>query len=481
MRFSFIVLFLILSNVALSQNGYKLQFKIKGLKDTTALLGYYYGESTYIKDTARVNSVGEFVFDGKQTLPQGVYFLVVNPKKPTRLFEGFVMGSNQKFSMSTSTDDYIKDMVVTGDLDNKLFFENMMFNVDRHKEAEPFLKVLQDSAATEDQKKEARAAFTKINDKVQAFQDQIIDKHPATVTARILKSNKAVKIPDPPKKSDGTVDSTFQLRWYRQHFFDNFDLADDALIRMPRPVFQEKIYEYLSKLFVPHPDSLTRAIDFMVSKAKKNQETFKYTVWMCMVKYQNPDIMGLDEVYVNLYDKYFATGEMNFWTNEKLRKDLKEQADRYRKSLIGNTGPNLIMQDSKLQPKSMYDIKNKYTILFIFDPDCSHCKEETPKLVDLYKSKKSKFDFEVYAVSSDTSMSKMKNYIKEMNMPWITVNGPRTYVGPYSDLYDALTTPTIYILDSRKKIIGKKLPVERLEDFFINHERVEKLRSTRKL
>jgi peroxiredoxin len=204
-------------------------------------------------------------------------------------------------------------------------------------------------------------------------------------------------------------------------------------------------------------------------------------VWMCMVKYQNPDIMGLDEVYVNLYDKYFATGEMNFWTNEKLRKDLKEQADRYRKSLIGNTGPNLIMQDSKLQPKSMYDIKNKYTILFIFDPDCSHCKEETPKLVDLYKSKKSKFDFEVYAVSSDTSMSKMKNYIKEMNMPWITVNGPRTYVGPYSDLYDALTTPTIYILDSRKKIIGKKLPVERLEDFFINHERVEKLRSTRKL
>ena len=190
-------------------------------------------------------------------------------------------------------------------------------------------------------------------------------------------------------------------------------------------------------------------------------------------------MMGLDGVYVNVFDKYFASGEMNFWVNDKMMKNLKDHADRLRKSLVGKTGANLIMQDSNFKPRSMYDIKNKYTVLFIFDPDCGHCKTETPKLVSFYNKKK--FDVEIYAVSADTSMAKMRDYIRDMKMPWITVNGPRTYVGPYQDHYDAITTPSIYILDSRKKIIGKKLPVDNLEEFFKNYERMEKAKAARKM
>jgi thiol-disulfide isomerase/thioredoxin len=477
MRFTLICLFLIVSCLVYGQSGYKIDFQVNGLKDTTAYLGYYYGESTFIKDTAKIDSQGRFTFDGKQALPHGVYFLVLNK---TRLVE-FVVGNVQKFSLKTNTSDYVKNMVVTGDIDNKLFFENMVFNMDRHQEAEPFLKVIQDSTLKEEDKKTARENFSKINDKVMAYQDDVIAKHPGTITAKIFKASKPVKIPDPPKKADGTIDSTFQLRWYREHFFDNFDLADDALIRMPRPMYQEKINEYLDKLYAPQPDSIKKAIDFIVSKAKKNQETYKYSVWMCVIKYQTPEIMGLDEVYVHLYDKYFASGEMKFWVNDKLQKNLKEYADRLRKSLIGGTGANLIMLDANLKPRALYDIKKRYTVLYIFDPDCGHCKEETPKLVKFYNDNKLKFDVEVYAVSADTSMAKMRDYIKEMGLKWITVNGPRTYVGPYQDLYDAATTPTLYVLDNRKKIIGKKIPAERLEDFLSQYERVEKAKAARKM
>ena len=68
----------------------------------------------------------------------------------------------------------------------------------------------------------------------------------------------------------------------------------------------------------------------------------------------------------------------------------------------------------------------------------------------------------------------MRDYIKEMKMNWITVNGPRTYVGPYQDLYDALTTPSLYVLDAQKKIIGKKIPAEKLEDFLTHYEKFQK-------
>jgi thiol-disulfide isomerase/thioredoxin len=473
MRSILTVALVIVSLSLLAQPAYRIEMKIKGLKDTTGYLAFQFWEQTYIRDTARFNSKGEILFDGKTALGQGVYFLVLNK---TKTFE-FVVGQNQKFSLSTSTEDFVRNMVVTGDVDNKLFFENMVFNAERHKEAEPFIKIAQDSSSGEEAKKEARTGYAKINDKVTAYQDEIISRYPETVTARRLKTTKAVIIPDPPRKANGTIDSTFQLRWYREHYFDNFDLADEALLRMPPgTVYRDKMYEYLDKLYLPHPDSVMKGITFIVSKAKKNKETYKYAVLKLVQKYELSNIMGLDRVFVNLVDRYFTSGEMDYWANEKLRKNLKDAADRMRKSLVGETGPNLIMQDAKFAKRAMYDIRNKYTILWIFDPDCPHCKEETPHLVEFYNQNRKKLDIEVFAVSTDTSMAKMRKFVDDMKATWITVNGPRSYLGPHQDLYDAQQTPTLYILDEKKKIIGKKLSPENLGDFFIAYERVEKLK-----
>lgn len=451
-----------------AQKAYTLKFRVEGWKDTTAYLGHYYGESTYLRDTARVNSRGEFVFDGKKPLDLGVYFVVLNKQK---IFE-IVVGKTQNVTFETRSDDYVKNMKVTGDPDNTLFFQNMIYNMERHLEAEPFLKILQDSLASKESQEAARTAFQKINEKVIDFQKKLVAANPGLVTAAIVKSAIPVEIPEPPKRPNGTIDSTWQLKWYREHFFDHFDLANDALIRMPRPVYQEKVLEYLDKLFVPNPDSVFNAIRKLATKVEANKETYKYLVWVCMIKYQQPEIMGLDGVYVKLYDEYYASGKMNFWVSDKLKKNLKDFADRTRKSLLGNKAPDLIMQDLNLQKRSMYAINKRYTLLFIFDPDCGHCREETPKLVKFYTKNKTRLDLEVFAVSTDTSMAKMRDFMKEMKTEWITVNGPRTYVGSYQDLYDAITTPSLFIIDRQKKIIGKKIPVDDLENFFQMYERV---------
>lgn len=463
-----------------SQAGYRIDFKIKNWKDTTVYLGSYYGESTVLRDTAFVKG-GAFHFDGKTPLPEGTYYLVLGKNK---LFD-FVVGKNKFFTIETISDpkdflkldDYIKNITIKNDEDNQLFFDNLHFIGERSLEAEPLIKILKDSTLKEEQKKDAREAFSKINDKVIAYQGKLIEQHPTTLTARLLNVTRQIEVPKPPKKSDGTIDSTFQLKYYRQHFFDNMDLADDALIRLPRTFYQEKVKEYLEKLFVPAPDTITKAIVGIVEKAKKNPETYKYLVYSLMVMYQAPEIMGLDEVFVNLNEKYFNSGEMNYWAVASIKKSLKDHADKILPSMIGRTGANLIMQDQNLQPRSMYDIKNKYTILFIYDPDCGHCREETPKLVEFYNKSKAKFNFEVYAVSTDTSMAKMKTFIKEFKITWIMVNGPRTYLKQHhSKLYQSETTPSIYVLDEKKKIIAKKLPVKQLDDFFTKHEKFEKMK-----
>lgn len=471
MRRSFAWLLVLLPAVGFSQEGYQLDFQIKELKDTTVYLGYYFGESTFLRDTTKSDKDGRFRFSSPKRLDRGMYFLVLNR---TKLFEpGFLVSQDQHFSMTTSGTDYIRNMKVTGDEDNLLFFENMVFNGERHLEAQPHLKVLRDSTLKEDQKKEAREAYTKIDKQVQEHQDELISKYPGMLTAKLVKMNRRVEVPAPPRKPDGSVDSAFQFRYYRKHFFDNFDLTDDALMRLPTPVYQQKLDEYLDKLFLQSPDTLVAAIDALAARAKSNKETYKYLVYTCVYKYQRPAIMGLDEVYVRLYDKYFATGEMDYWASAAMKKNLKDYANKLRNSLVGKTGANLVMQDPNRQPRALYDIRKKYALIYFFDPDCGHCKEESPKLVSFYNARKDKFNLEVFAVSLDTSMVKMRDYIRDMKFNFITVNGPRSYSGPLFDHYYAETTPMLYILDDKHKIIAKGLPADRLEEFLTNFEKFE--------
>ena len=187
--------------------------------------------------------------------------------------------------------------------------------------------------------------------------------------------------------------------------------------------------------------------------------------------------MGLDRVFVHLYDTYFASGEMDYWANNQLKNNLKERADQLRLSLVGNTAPNLVMQNESLQRRALHEMKNKYTVIYFYDPDCGHCKKETPKLKEFYTN--TKYDIGIFTVSADTSMTKMRNYISDMGMQkWTNVNGPRTYTVSYQKQYDALTTPTIYVLNNEKKIIAKKIPAARLEEFLDQYERVEARKTT---
>src|SRR5882724_10047729 len=144
MKIRFILFLMIGSVSAFSQSGYKINFKIKGWKDKTAYLGTYYGETTRIKDTAQVNQSGEFSFDNKISLQQGVYMIVVKNKSFNRIFD-FVVSEDQVFTLETDTSDYVQHMKVTGDEDNKLFFEDRAYNIERYKEAEPFVKTVKDS------------------------------------------------------------------------------------------------------------------------------------------------------------------------------------------------------------------------------------------------------------------------------------------------------------------------------------------------
>lgn len=445
-----------------AQKGYKIDFQIEGLSDTTTYLGYYYGEGTYLRDTALVDDAGRFSFEGNEHLPAGIYFLVLDK---TRLFD-FVVNKNQHFKITTNQENYVQNLESTGDEDNEVFFNHVRSMFEHNKLAQPHLEMLKDSTANESVRQQAQAKMKEIDSLVQDYQHALVEQNPDALATKFILAQQPLTVPEEIRQS---ADKEKTLQYYRDHFWDNFDLADDALLRYPQPVYRQRIEDYLGNLFLQHPDTLLNAINSLVEVARKNQETYKYLVWNLVLNYQHPKIMGLDAVFVALYDQFFASGEMDFWANEQLKENLKKRADQLRNSLIGKPAPNLIIQDLDKQPRALESITSKYTVIYFYDPDCGFCKKETPRLRDF--SNTTDLDVSVYAVCADSSLTKMTTYIEDMKIGhWINVNGPRTYTDHYKNVYDADTTPTIYLLDERKKIIAKKINADKIQEFLSNHE-----------
>ena len=105
----------------------------------------------------------------------------------------------------------------------------------------------------------------------------------------------------------------------------------------------------------------------------------------------------------------------------------------------------------------MNSIQAKYLIVAFWDVDCSHCKTEIPKLLNLYHEfQKENKDVKVFSVYVYHEVDKYMKYINDNKLDWINVYDG-AYINNVVDKYEVRTTPVIYILDENKVIKVKLL------------------------
>ena len=447
-----------------AQKGYKVQFRIKGLKDTTCLIANYYGNGTYIKDTLKVDGYGRCTFTAPEDLPKGIYIFIITDRN----YFDFILNNDKCFSLETEMSDIPGKMTIKGSPENSLFTNYLKFNkqeydiiqniqndLDKHPTDATFSKAMTDS-------------ISKLNTVIIRYKLNIVKQYPDSFLAFMINIMKEPEIPEIPVLPDGRKDSTFAYRYYRNHFWDDVTFTDDRTLRTP--VFHTKLVKYFENVLPQSPDSIIKEADLLIGKSRINPEMYKYMVWFVTRQYENSEIMGFDKIFVHIVNQYYATNQTP-WVNETVKKEIIKKAAKIEPLLIGKRPPDMIMQDTALHPVSMYNVNARTLLILFWDPDCGNCAQEIPKLKDFYDKNRDKYGLEVFAVCSDTSLSKMKNYIRNKNMNWINVNGPRTFTGNFHGQYDISSTPVIYILNKEKVIIAKKLTVEQIGKFLENYYR----------
>lgn len=460
--------FLIFSHFSFAQkDGYKIKVTIDGISDSVCFLASYFGDKTYIKDTAVVDQNGMMVFEGSGILPGGLY--IVAGTKKNKYFE-FLINEKQRFSIEAKKDNIAFNIKIKGSKENKLFYDYIAFISSKQAELLPWQSKLNQKPLNSDSIAIIRKNISRIDKEVKEFREWFINENQGTLVAAFLQATMEPVIPTEPSGLSGvSTDSSYAYRYYKQHYWDNLDLADARLLRTP--IFYKKLEKYLNEVVLQLPDSLNNEIDRLLEAARPDNEVFEYLLWQMVIKYESSKIMGFDAIFVHLADTYFKTGQAD-WLNETVKENIINRANILEPLLIGKKAPNMILLDTNNIPTALHPIEAKYTIIFFWDTDCSFCKKETPKLKKFYQEKGKKLSIEVFAVCIDTSMSKWKQYINQQNLQWINVNGYLSMTPDFHDLYDVHSSPVMYLLDKDKNILTKRILTDQVIEYIYKMESV---------
>ncbi len=457
-----------------TSGGYNIKVKVRNTTDTICFLAYHLGDKKYVRDTSLINKKGEFVFSGEEALPGGIYIVYFPNKKN---FE--IIINEQFFSIETEGEDFVKNFSTQDSEENQVFFDYLKFTGAINEKAirlSERRKLLADSLNKDDKmKKSLRESFEaekkEIEETLKGFEKEIKDYREKLFAEKmhlyVVKTFKAVEEVDVPKD----LDNTEKFKYYKTHFFDYIDLSDDRMMRTP--IVDKKVNRYLEKLTVQDPDSIIKEADYLVGKCKPGSELIKFVIITITNKYSTSKIMCMDRVFVHMVNNYYSTGKA-YWADSAQLAKLEDRARTLSWTACGQQTPNLQkLQDTSGNYRELYRQSAKYTVIYFWDPDCGHCKKATPKLVTAYNEALKDMGVRIYAVATTKDKKKWIKFINDKGMrEWTNVYDPE-YKSPFRQWYDITSTPKVYIVDQRKKVIARQLGVEQISDFIKQHEKIE--------
>lgn len=426
-----------------------------------------------VVDSGLINAKGQAIFTGKEKLPGGIYF-IVNPQKT--VYYEVLMDDQQQFTASGDTSDLVNSIKVTGSPENNIFLAYQKSSAEKYKQIQKLNARLATSKTHKDSA-DIESQIKGVNKANQDYRENVIKKYPGSLMAALFTSLKEPVAPPALQNPKNHKDSLEAYYYYKKHYWDGLRFSDVRLLRTP--FFEPKLDRYLQQVISQEPDSVKEEVDWIVLYSRANKDMFKYFVTKFTSDYFYPKIMGQDAVFLLLFQKYYLTGQVD-WFTEKQMSDINNRGYSLMANQLGDAAADLKLLDTADKEKNLYSVQAPFTVVCFWDPDCSHCREEIPKLDSMYQAKWKAQGIALYAVLVDSLRAdhkeswdkigaikkKWTDYITEHKLnDWIHVyQTPQMKADDFANkipsprqLYDVYQTPTLYLLDKDKKIIAKRL------------------------
>lgn len=457
--------------------GYEIDITLTPFQNQKIYLGSYYGKYKKLADSTMVDALSRGSFRGSRKLTPGLYFLV-SPGK-TILFDLMIDSLQHMRIIADSA--YPDQARITGSPDNDLYQQYTRF---LSVQGPILAKISADFKTAKNAADSQRLikAYEIENKKLNDFRKGVMDNHPHSMLAMFFH---ALKKPEPEKTlpllANGKQDSLYPFRFSKEHFWDDINFSDDRLLYTP--FFDQRVEEYYKSYVFPEADSIIPEVNYMLLSAREGKEMFNYLLGRFTDEYINPKIMGQDKVFVFLFNNFFSKGDTTF-LNERQRKFIFDRAYSLMANQIGEAAAPMELRQPAGNPASLYNLQAPFTFVAFWDHNCGHCKEQIPRIDSIYQAKWKKLGVKIFSVNTNeklhgdagslpAALKEWNQFLTEKNISkeWMQAYQPEAQrkeeqgkgLANYRQLYDVYQTPTFYLLDRDKRIIGKKLTLEQFD------------------
>ena len=152
--------------------------------------------------------------------------------------------------------------------------------------------------------------------------------------------------------------------------------------------------------------------------------------------------------------------------NAELANEYRLKADPVL-ALIGNTVPDFSATDLDGNPISLEQYRGKVVLLDFWAVWCGPCIAEMPTVKKVYDTYKDE-GFDIIGISLDTDENRLRDYLKENEIPWRQVFSGKGWDSPVSRQYNIRAIPAPWLIDKEGKLISHRARGEALERLVVD-------------
>lgn len=254
-----------------------------------------------------------------------------------------------------------------------------------------------------------------------------------------------------------------RLNYVVQHYWENFDFKDTAYIHAPE-VTEQAIVNYIDLLMRVPMQLVDTCLVHTLRQSAQEPKMEAYLLEVFHRYLMDPNSpMRAEELYEPI--ARWLTGHPDVATSSRAKHDLRLINLNRR----GETANDFVYTLSNGDSRRMHQLKADYTILFFYNPDCESCAQvlaqlkSSPLLEAWLAGKRVK----LLALYPDEEHELWENYRPNVPQSWINAYDKEHKI-LYEELYDLKAMPTLYLLDSAKKVLLKDAPWQQIEEYLKN-------------
>ncbi len=433
-------------------NSQNLVIEVKGAQTHKAILYSLKGENNEKIDSIFSGNNNYFTYTFKKNLfHTGFYRAVFNQN----IHIDFIY-DGENIYISTNSDDILDSLHVINSLSNQLYYSFTKLNRSFKTKTDLLQLLLAKYPKDDNYYEKTKAELHHVQENYLNFINVISQKIPDSFIARYIKSYQLpiVNAALPPNQ---------QLEFLKSHSLDNVNFKDGELIFSD--LFTVKTIEYLTYYRNPQmpkgilENEFKSAIDTILNKAKVNYKVYKQIVEYLIDGFRK---FGFENDLKYIIDNYVIKDDLCL--DNKTEKSIQLMINQDKILHIDAIVPDISMQDPSGKIVNLDKIESKKILIIFYASWCPHCMALIPKLKE-YLSTLHNHGLKVLAISLDTKRSDWINFINRNNLKWINISDLNGWDSKTALDYYIYATPTMFLIDSNKKIIAKPKNIGDLKNF----------------